>query len=389
MAVVIQEVVGLRYSDRFYPHISGVARSYNFYPTGHARPEEGVVDLALGLGKTVVDDGVAWSYSPAYPEANPPYNSVYDLLKQTQTEFWAVNMGKPPVFDPIKETEYMLKCNLTDAESDSTLRFIASTLRADDGKITMGTSVKGPRLLDFAAILKADQIPLNDLLKMLLKCCEDALGNMVEIEFAATLDKDHGAPARFGFLQVRPMVVSSAEVDVPLSDLAGDDVLVASDKVLGNGSIENVRDVVYLKPDKFEAKHSYLIVPELEAINRKLAEAARPYLLVGFGRWGTSDPVAGIPVNFGQISGAKVIVEATLPDMNFMLSQGSHFFHNITSFQICYFSVYHWGEFQIDYSWLNRQKIAAETDYVRHVELSAPLLIKVDGRSGRGVIRHG
>lgn len=388
MAVVIQEVLGTRNNDRFYPHISGVARSYNFYPAGSARAEEGVVDLALGLGKMIVDDGVAWSYSPYHPRVGPPYKSLNDLLKFTQTEFWAVNMGEPPEYDPIKETEYMERYNLNDAEFDGTLRFVASTLRPQDGRLTMGTGVKGPRVIDFSPILKLNDIPLNNALKTLLKICEDELGSLVEIEFAVTLDRDHGVPARLGFLQVRPMVVAEAEVEVSPSELTGDNVLLSSDKVLGNGIIDDIRDVVYVKEENFGTRNTYAIAAELEEINNRIITSGRRYLLIGFGRWGTTDPVAGIPVNFGQISGAKAIVEATLPDMNFMLSQGSHFFHNITSFKVFYFSVYHWSEFHIDWRWLNQQPAAHETRHVRHLELAAPLEIKVDGKHGRGVIRY-
>ena len=233
MAIVIQEVVGTRFGDRFYPHISGVARSYNFYPTGHAKPNDGVVDLAIGLGKAIVDDGKAWSYSPAYPRSNPPYNSINDLLKQTQTEFWAVNMGKPPVYNPIEESEYLARFNLTDSEYDKTLRCLASTYSPQDDRINIGTGIKGPRILDFAPILKTNQLPLNELLKTLLQVCEDTLGSLVEIEFAMTLDQKQCAPANFGFLQVRPMVVSQAEVEVSISDLTDDKALVASESVLG------------------------------------------------------------------------------------------------------------------------------------------------------------
>jgi len=389
MAVVIQEVVGTRFGDRFYPHISGVARSYNFYPTGHARPNDGVVDLAIGLGKAIVDDGQAWSYSPAYPRSNPPYNSISDLLKQTQTEFWAINMGKPPAYNPVEESEYLTRFNLTDSEYDGTLRHLASTYSPQNDRITIGTGIKGPRILDFAPILRTNQLPLNELLKTLLQVCEDTLGSLVEIEFAMTLDQKQCAPADFGFLQVRPMVVSQAEVEVSMSDLTDDRALVASESVLGNGMVDNINDVVYIKPETFDVKYTPEIAAELEIINRSLVDRKRPYLLIGFGRWGTSDPQGGIPVNFGQISGAKVIVESTLSDLNFNLSQGSHFFHNVTSFQICYFSLYHWGQYKINWDWLNQRPTIAETRFVKHVELSSPLKVKVDGRSGRGVIFYG
>jgi hypothetical protein len=388
MAVIIQEIVGIRHGQRFYPHISGVARSYNFYPLGHAKPADGVIDLALGLGKTIVDDGVAWSYSPAYPQANPPYNTLAELLAQTQTEFWAVNMGSPPEFNPIKETEYMAKFSLEDAERDGILRFLASTYRAQDDKIVYGIAEKGPRVIDLAPILKFDLIPLNRMLKALLKLCEDTLERMVEIEFAITLDEHRGAPARFGFLQVRPMVVSEARVELSLAELSGKNVLVASESALGNGVLNDIRNIVYVKPEKFNVHHSEAVSSELELLNHRLVTSGDPYLLIGFGRWGTSDPQAGIPVNFGQICGAKVIVESALPETSSMLSQGSHFFHNITSFKVLYFSVSLWDKCKIDWDWLNDREVVRETEFARHVRLLSSLKIKVDGTSSRGVIYH-
>ncbi|OGL47708.1 MAG: hypothetical protein A2161_18235 [Candidatus Schekmanbacteria bacterium RBG_13_48_7] len=387
MAVIIQEVIGNRYNNRFYPQISGVARSYNFYSLGHAKPEDGVVDLALGLGKTIVDEGLGWSFSPAYPHANPPYNSLGELLKQSQTEFWAINMGEPLVYDPIKETEYINKYSIIDAENDKNLKFIASTYIPGDDKIKIGIGSKGPRLLDFAPILKLNEIPLNDVLKILLEYCEQKLGSMVEIEFAININPDSGTPARFGFLQVRPMVVSQEIVDVSQEELSGNNV-VASESVLGNGAIYTIRDIVFVKPDQFEINKTTIIAKEIEKINQKLVQSKFPYVLIGFGRWGSSDPSGGIPLKFGQISGAKVIVEATLPNMNFMLSQGSHFFHNITSFQVCYFSVAHWDKYGIDWDWLSKQNVMEETQYIRHVRTFTPLTIKVDGKKSRGVIRH-
>jgi len=389
MAVIIQEVVGVRHEDRFYPHVSGVARSHNFYPFGHSRPSEGIIDLALGLGKSIVDDGIAWSYSPSYPRANPPYNTLNDLLGQTQSEFWAINMGRPPEYNPIKETEYLMKYGLGDAEKDGVLQFIASTYRAQDDKIVYGISEKGPRVIDFAPILKFDLLPLNALLKELLKLCEEVLGRAVEVEFALTLDERKRRPAQFGFLQVRPMVVSSAQVEVSPEELTGKNVILASESALGNGVLESIRDIVYVKPGSFNVHYSEAIASELESLNNKLVTSSSPYILIGFGRWGTSDPQAGIPVNFGQICGAKVIVESALPEASSMLSQGSHFFHNISSFRVFYFSLKTEDPYKIDWNWLNHQSAVEETRFLRHVSLPSPLKIKVDGTTSRGVISHG
>ncbi len=387
MAVIIQEVVGTRFGDKFYPHISGVARSYNFYATGHGKPKDGVVNLALGLGKTVVDGGKCWSYCPAYPRTAPPYKSTGDMVKQTQTEFWAVNMGKPPAYDPVKETEYMVTGDLSEAEADEVLQYIVSTYQYENDRLTTGLTGKGPRVLTFAPILSIGDIPLNNLLKSLLKLCEEVVGHEVEIEFAVALDPAGGIPAKFGFLQVRPMFVSRNRVPVPLEDLGAEDVLVASERVLGNGLINTVRDAVFLKVTEFDEHQSWQIASDLEAVNHRLVAEGHPYLLIVYGRLGTTDPPFGIPVSWWQISGAKVIVEASLPEMHVEMSQGSHFFHNVISSQVGYFSVAEAGPYQIKWDWFQKQQTVTETDYVRHVKLAAPLRVQIDGKNARGVIR--
>lgn len=386
MAVVIQEIVGHRHNDRYYPHISGVARSYNFYPTGNSHPEDGVVELALGLGKSIVDDGRAWTFSPRFPSANPPYNSLRDLLKHSQTQFWAVNMGPPPPYDPIRETEYLQRFTLHNAEADGVLPLLASTYDAANDRIDPGCGANGPRILTFAPILQLNDIPLNEAITRMLRVCEDTLGVPVEIEFAVTIERQR--TARLGFLQVRPMVVSSETIDLESWELDDASNVVASESVLGNGSLDEVQDILYVKPQTFSAMRSRVVALEIEQLNRAILQAGRPYLLIGFGRWGSTDPSLGIPVNFGQISGAKVIVESTLPDMLVTLSQGSHFFHNITSFRILYFSVTSRNGRDIDWNWLDRQRVMQETPHARWVVADKPLSIRVDGRSGRGIIRQ-
>jgi hypothetical protein len=363
-----------------------VGRSYNYYPVGHAKPEEGVVDLALGLGKTIVDGGLVWSYSPAYPTTSPPVGSAGELLKLTQTEFWAVNMGKPPEHDPIKETEYMTCGSLSDAEYDNTLNMLASTYQHDNDRIVPGTNSPGPRILNFSPLLVHQEIPLNDTLLALLQCCEDAVGKAVEIEFAVSFDPRREAPPFFGFLQVRPMMISDATIDITVEELEADTVITATDRVMGNGVIEGIQDIVYVLPGRFEAKSTPQIALELESMNRTLVAEGRPYLLIGFWRWGSSDPWLGIPVNWSQVSGAKVLVEATLPNMNVELSQGSHFFHNLSSFQIHYFPVHHAGKYKINWEWLDLQDEITKLKFVKHVRMDKPITVKADGRSRRGVI---
>lgn len=387
MAVIVQEVVGLARGPRFYPDVSGVARSYNFYPAAGARPEDGVVDLALGLGKQIVDGGVAWTYAPATPRKAPPFGSVREMLTQTQTQFWAVGLGAPNRYDPASEVEFMEQGDLRDAENDGALRYVASTYDPQRDRLLPGVAAKGPRVIDFAPLLQLEEFPLNGLVRALLLASERAADAKVEIEFALTVSAPRGLPAhaRLGFLQVRPMVVSAQEVDVTAGDLGDSAALLASDRTMGNGE-DRAGVVVYVRPERFDVMDTREIAEELGAINRQLVEAREPYVLVGFGRWGSSQRTLGIPVNWAQIGGARAIVESTLPEMNPEPSQGSHFFHNLSSFRVSYFMLRHDGPHRIDWNWLAALPAVAETDHVRAVRTPAPLTIRVDGRTGRGVI---
>lgn len=386
MAVLLQEVVGRRHGDRYYPDISGVARSYGFYRFGAARPEDGVVLLALGLGKTIVDGGISWTYSPAHPAAPAPFASPAEMLQATQTEFWAVNMGKPPAYDPVRETEYLVLGSLPEAEEDDTLQLTASTWSAASDRLVPGTGVPGARVVNFAPLLVHGLLPFNALLQSLRSVCEKAAGGPVEIEFAATLDPRREPPLRLGLLQVRPMVVSTELVDLGERDRPGWKVLLASDHVLGNGKADGIRDVLYLPPGRFDLARSRAIAGEIAAANRALLAEGRPYVLIGFGRWGSADPWLGVPVGWGDVAGAKVLVEASRPERGIEMSQGSHFFHNISSFGVAYFSFPPGGSGTLDWEWLESRPAEAEGPFVRHVRLAAPLSIEVDGRAGRGII---
>ncbi|MBI5869133.1 MAG: hypothetical protein HZB43_12750 [candidate division Zixibacteria bacterium] len=386
MAVIIQEVVGTQHGHRFYPHISGVARSFNFYPLGLSKPEDGMAQLALGLGKIIGEDGIGWSFSLSCPQASPPYGELSELVEQSQREFWAIDLRSPVSEEASGEAEHLQKLSLSQAEEDGTLAFTASTYRAEDDKVVMGIVGHDPRILDFGQILRAGLLPLPELLRECLDRCEEELGAMVEIEFAVTFPDPDPTPARFRFLQVRPMVATSDKIEVAAEDFESRDAVVASDSALGNGKNESIRDIIYVRPQTFDPSRTREIVHELETLNRTLKDADIPYVLIGFGRWGSSDPSAGIPVNFGQVAGARVIVESTLPCIDFMPSQGSHFFHNITCSRVLYFSVRHGGAHQIDWAWLDQCPSAAETQFLRHIRLPSKLTVKVDGRTNRGVI---
>lgn len=387
MAVMLQEIVGARSGEHFYPDVSGVARSYNYYALGDADPRDGTVSLALGLGRTIVEGEPCWFYSPARPAAGPPAGSPGELMDRTQSRFWAVGMGKDPPFDPVNEAEYLVRLGAEEAGREGRLELLASTYDAESDRFRPGVSRPGPRLLNFDGLLSGGDLPFNETVRDLLARFEEDAGAPVEIEFALTL-----RPARLGFLQVRPMVVSDEVVDVPDGAWADPGLLAASRAALGNGIDDGILDVVYLRPERFDFARTREAAREIASINAGLLERGRPYALFGFGRWGSADPWLGVPVAWDEVSGAKVIVEAEHAGRPVEMSQGSHFFHNMISFRVFYFSVPASGPGATDWEWLGGRDVERETELVRHVRLRSPLSIRVDGRSRRGVIRkerHG
>ena len=385
MAVILQTIVGERHDDRFYPHLSGVARSFNYYPFGNASPEDGVVTLALGLGRIIVDEGVGWSYCPSMPRTPPPFGSVSDLLKQTQTRFWAVDLSFTRPQDPLTATEYMSRFDLADAEWDETLQHLVSTYDPQRDRLWTGCAGKGARVLDFSPLLKASVYPVNDVIKNLLETIRERLGTPVEVEFAAILPEEPGTPAKLALVQVRPMVVNNEIVRLKEEDLTGDTVLVSSPKALGNGRRDDLNIVTYVKTDTFDAAKTRAIGDEIRTHNLRLRESGQFCVLIGFGRWGSSDPWLGIPVTWGEISQARVLVECALEELNVELSQGSHFFHNICSFRVSYFSVKK-GLENVRFDLLSAGSVLHESPHVVTVALDKPLHVSVDGTTGRGVI---
>lgn len=382
MGVIIQEVVGHRFRERFYPAVSGVARSYNYYPIGTCRREDGVAHLALGLGKTIVEGGAAWYCCPAFPRTPPPYNSLRDLAKNTQTRYWAVNLGQPAEYDPTQENEHLVQGDLREAQADGSLAQVCSTWDPASDRLVMGLSGEGPRLLDFSPMLQGGLAPLPELIVELLALARERVGSEVEIEFAMAFDHQGGRPARFGFLQVRPMAVRRQAAR--LDGIAQERVLVRSNLVIGEGESGGIRHVVYVKPRAFAAEATGAIAAELAEVNARLGRT--PYLLIGFGRWGSADPWLGIPVAWSQISGARAIVEGALPEMSPEPSQGSHFFHNLSGLGIPYFTVRASDPEGIAWGALEEMPVVEELRYVRHVESPVELRVLVDGRAGKGVI---
>ena len=387
MAVLIQEVVGRRHGGAFYPHFSGVGRSYNFYPVGSAKPEDGVVNVAVGLGKTIVDGGVSLRFTPRYPRVLPQLGTMEDALDNTQRKFWAVGLRGSSYGAAEQEDQFMVKHELQRAEADGTLTNLASTYDSYNDRLRDGIQIPGARVVTFAHVLKARVFPLADIAQTLLDMGQRSMGCPVEIEFAVVLGEDRPLPAEFSLLQIRPMVAQRGSVEVDLDQLDLERALVRSDSVLGNGCREDILDIVYTRPEAFDAAHTPKMAGEVERLNGRLAGEGRPYLLAGFGRWGSSDHWLGVPVRWGQISGVATIVEATREGMNVDASQGSHFFQNMTSLGVSYFTVPHTGAgSRMDWDWLDSLPAEEEMDFMRHVRLENPLTVAVDGRKGAGAI---
>ncbi len=387
MAVIIQEVVGHRHSWRFYPDFSGVARSYNYYPVEAAKPEDGVVDVALGLGKTVVDGGITLRFTPAYPHVLPQFNTPKEILQNSQRQFYAVDLRPSYSSAYAEEDQFLCRLGLDASEEDGILTWLGSTFSAENDRMWDGIESPGPRAVSFAHILKSEVFPLSAILAALLPLAQEAMACPVEIEFAVTFSEPQPLPSRFGFLQVRPLVVDDELVRVNLTDVPDHSLFCRSDRILGNGILHGLRHILFVHPDRFEPAQSERIASEIGRFNARLKKMEHPYILIGPGRWGSSDPWLGIPVKWDQISWAKVMVEASLPNLNVDPSQGSHFFQNMTSLRIGYFTVPLASEHGfLDWDWLQRQPVLEAGEYVCMVELPAEAEVWMDGRRGDGRI---
>lgn len=389
MAVVLQEVVGSRYGNRYYPVMSGVARSLNFYPIGNETPEEGIANVALGLGKYIVDGGVTLRFSPAHPH-NVLQTSTLDLaLRETQTKFYALNVADGQGVQPLQvdDAYNLLKLSVRDAEGDASLRYAASTFDAYDLMLRDGVYPGGRKVITFANILQNDAYPVAQALAHLLEIGAEEMGRPVEIEFALNIPPTPDGRATFFVLQIRPIVASREVVNEDLSLIAPQQCIVKSPQALGQGIVADVADVVYVKTADYNAQNNQLIAQDIEQLNREFVEADAGYVLIGPGRWGSSDPWLGIPVKWPHISAARVIVEVGLKNYAIEPSQGTHFFQNLTSFGVGYFGIAPYrGEGLFDEAYLNALPAVHETRFLRHVRLASPAVIKMDGRHSLGVV---
>ena len=387
MAVVLQQVVGVAHGGRFYPDFSGVVRSRNFYPSSPMRPEDGIAAVALGLGRTVVEGERCIRFCPRYPRHVAQFSSVEEMLANSQSEFWALDLEHPDGgldrTARLRETRH----EIADALKDGVLDMVGSVYSADNHAVYDGLGRSGVPLVSFAPILKHGAFPLAEMLVEIVKISEDAFGRPVEIEFAARCAGREGARADFAVLQVRPLSVTPAVESPPFEPADADRVLCQTSTVLGNGRVDDLRDIIVVDAHRFERGRSQEVARDVAALNAKLSSAGTPYLLIGVGRWGSREPWLGIPVEWDQVSGARVIVEAGFHDFRVTPSQGSHFFQNLVASQVGYFTANpDTGEGRLDWQWLAAQPAVEERGCVRHLHFASPLLVMMDGQTGRGAI---
>ena len=396
MAVVVQQVIGQRYGERFYPHLSGVAQSHNDYPIGKQKAEDGIAHIALGLGHIVVGGGATIRFSPGSPTVLPQFPTAESVLHGSQREFWAVDLSRPDLALTSDADASLQRFSLDIAREDGTLALAGSVYCADDDAIRENLTLSGPRVVTFNNLLKWNAAPLAKAVAELLALLRERVGEDVEIEFALdmadwgrSLPKGQKREPRLYLLQVRPMAdreLDAAPVD--LDSLDDSTLLCRTDVSLGRGSIEDIRDIVYVSAHRSDPASGRKLRQRIGKLNKQLTREKRPYMLIGPGRWGSSDPYLGVPVSWQDISGARVIVELPMEGRSVEPSQGTHFFHNVTARRIGYLTVRDTTDSWLDAEWLVAADAASEDPLVRHVRLEDPLGVYLDGRQGCSVVSH-
>jgi CheY-like chemotaxis protein len=387
MAVIIQKMVGSKHENRYYPNFSGVGKSYNFYPLPPQKSSDGVVSVALGLGKWVVDGGLTVRFCPKYPNDLIQFYSAENSLDYSQRQFYALRMDEVNKFIETTHDTLVETFDLSVSEKDGTLNFIGSTYSHDNDAIYDGLGRAGMRLVTFGPILKNKLFPLAQIIELLLDMGTWGMGTPIEIEFAVNLSPSNANKKEFGVLQMRPLVISQEVEELNLDDDNVDHLICQSYQVLGNGLMQDIYDIVIVDYHKFDRAKSRDVAAEVALLNNQLINQKRPYLLIGVGRWGSLDPWLGIPVTWEQIAGARAIIETSFKDMSVEPSQGSHFFQNITSFMIGYFTVNTASRKGfVDWDWLLEQSPLEVKEYTKLIRFKNPIVIKMNGHQNKGII---
>ncbi|MBF0531243.1 MAG: hypothetical protein HQK55_18645 [Deltaproteobacteria bacterium] len=386
MGVIIQELVGEEHNGYFYPAISGVAQSYNYYPFARMKPEEGMATIALGFGKTVVEGGRALRFSPKHPQIIPQFSSVDNILKNSQFTYYALKMNGSSIQHDSNDGSGLDRRDLADSADDPAVQAVASTYLPDEHRLKDNANMPGQRMITFAPIFKYKTFPLAELLTDILEISQKGMGCPVEIEFSVNLCPKPDRKPSFAILQVRPMTARAELMEVEIMDEEIKRAFCYSAKSMGNAVKTDMTDILFVKPDTFAPSRTPDIAAEIGLLNSELSRQKRPFVLIGPGRWGSSDRWLGIPVQWVDISGVGAMVEATSPLLKAEPSQGSHFFHNVTTLGINYMTVTENDADFINWSWLTSQPRFQETKFIAHVRLEKPFILKVDGRKSRGVM---
>ncbi len=388
MAVIIQEVVGEQHKDNcFMPSFSGVARSLNYYPLNNETPEDGVAEIAVGLGKYIVDGGTGLRFSPRHPRKVLQTSTLDLALRDTQTYLYALDTVNTTHDFKVDDGFNIVKRPVQDFAGSDALRYMVSTYDAADGMLRDSDTGRGRRVVTFANVLRDGVFPLAGAVDFMLTAGASAMERPVEIEFAGIIDRDGKSKGRIYWLQMRPIIDKKDYVDDAILNIDGHNLILRSNTALGHGNIDNVRSVVYVRPDKFNSSSTHAIADEIQKINANFSNNDQHYVLVGPGRWGSSDPALGVPVKWPDISAARVIAESALPGYRIEPSQGTHFFHNLTSFGVAYFTIDPTTEQGIcDTAYLDSLPATYESEFVRVVNFEKPLSIAVNGMKGSGVV---
>ena len=387
MGIILQEVCGSKYGDKFYPTFSGVARSINFYPIKPEKSEDGIASIAFGLGKYIMEGGISLRFSPRFPKKILQLSSPDMILRDTQKYFLSLDLASESFITSTDDSINLKRLKIAEAEKDNSLKHIVSVFDYENQMVRDGYNYSGKKVVTFSPILNHGLFPLAEILQTLLEIGQKEMNVPIEIEFAVNLNVPEGSPKIFNFLQIRPIVTSDQAKLVKMGVIDNEDAIIISDAALGNGIFKKISDIIYIKPETFDSSKTRNIVVSIEKLNNLMKEEKRNYVLIGPGRWGSSDPWLGIPIKWPQISEARIIIESGLEKYRIDPSQGTHFFQNLTSFGVGYMTINPFlkeGIYDLDY--LSKKEAIYEDAYVRHVRFKMPLMIMIDGRSNKGVI---